>query len=110
MRSMGERFTRPPAGSLDYYEDLNEDFDRRGNHNHNSNRVTVSDRTKGFVVSTLVALNVVATVAMFAQWRSAERETRMLEYYVMELDGKLMAGGIIKPPESWSAKKRGEGK
>lgn len=35
-----------------------------------------------------------------------ERETRLLEYYVMELDGKLMRQGIIDPADSWSAKKR----
>lgn len=39
---------------------------------------------------------------------NATRETRMLEYYVMELDGKVMQAGIIKPEESWSARKRKE--
>lgn len=36
----------------------------------------------------------------------AERETRMLEYYVMELDGKLMAEGLIDYNESWAARKK----
>jgi hypothetical protein len=37
---------------------------------------------------------------------SSDRETRMLEYYVMELDGKAMKAGIIRPEESWSGKKQ----
>jgi len=53
----------------------------------------------------LLGISTAGTFMMFAQWRIAEREARMLEYYVMELDGKLMASGIIKYPESWSARK-----
>lgn len=30
----------------------------------------------------------------------AERETRMLEYYVLEMDAKLIAAGIKKPEEA----------
>ena len=33
-----------------------------------------------------------------------ERETRMLEYYIMELDGKLMKSGVLNPSDSWSAR------
>ena len=47
----------------------------------------------------------VAAILMWAQGRETEREVRLLEYYVMELDGKAMANGLIKPPESWSATK-----
>lgn len=38
----------------------------------------------------------------------AETETRMLEYYVMELDGKLMAAGLIDYNESWAAQKKAQ--
>jgi len=34
-----------------------------------------------------------------------EQEVRMLEYYVMEVDGKLMQRNIIRPNESWSGRK-----
>lgn len=40
-----------------------------------------------------------------ARYAESERENRMLEYYVMELDGKLMRNGLLDPRESWSAKK-----
>lgn len=83
-------------------------MDRHIHNNHNTARVTVSDKTRTFVISVLVALNVLATVWMFLQWRIAERETRLLEYYIMELDGKLMASGVIKFPESWSARRQQE--
>lgn len=32
----------------------------------------------------------------------AERETRMLEYYVLEMDAKLIAAGVKKPEEAVS--------
>lgn len=49
-----------------------------------------------------------AVAAFFAY--NSQRETRMLEYYVMELDGKVMQAGIIKPDESWSGRKLKEEK
>lgn len=36
----------------------------------------------------------------------SERETRMLEYYVNEVDGKLIHAGLIEPRERWSPEKR----
>ena len=105
---MSERFTRPPAGTPEYYEELNEDYERRGTYNSNSARAVVNDKSKGFIVAVLVAVNILATLMMYAKWRDAEMEKRMVEYYILELDGKLMAAGIIKPPESWSARKQKE--
>lgn len=64
----------------------------------------VNDKSKAFIVATLVALNLLATIWMLSQWKIAERETRLLEYYVMELDGKMMASGLLKSPDSWSGK------
>jgi hypothetical protein len=69
-----------------------------------SAKAIINDKTKTFLISVLVALNVVATMAMYVEWKIAERETRLLEYYVMELDGKMMASGLLKPPDSWSGK------
>jgi hypothetical protein len=66
----------------------------------------INDKSKAFIIAVLVALNVLATVMMFMKWRDAETELRMLEYYAMELDGKLMAAGVIQPPESWSGRKQ----
>lgn len=66
----------------------------------------------GIGTTSIVVVAVIAGIALgsalYSQWKSsnAERETRLLEYYVMELDGKLMATGVINPPESWSAQKR----
>ena len=50
-----------------------------------------------------------ASMAMVDSGRT-ERETRMLEYYVMENDGKLVEAGLLKPEETWSARKRSEEK
>jgi hypothetical protein len=70
------------------------------------NQIRITDKSKAFIVATLVAINVLATVMMFAQWKIAEREARLLEYYVMEIDGKMMASGLLKPPDSWSGRKQ----
>lgn len=37
-----------------------------------------------------------------------EREVRMLEYYVLEVDGKLIHAGLIEPREKWSPSKKAE--
>ncbi len=68
----------------------------------NSNRTVVVDQSKAFWLTIIASVNLVGTLAMFAEWRIAERESRLLEYYVMELDGKLMSAGFIKFNESWS--------
>jgi hypothetical protein len=65
-----------------------------------SARAIITDKTKTFVISILVALNCLATIAMFLEWRLAERETRMQEYYLLELDAKFIAAGLKKPQES----------
>lgn len=43
-----------------------------------------------------------AAIATFALIESqhSERESRMLQYYVLEMDAKLIAAGIKKPEES----------
>lgn len=48
------------------------------------------------------------TAFAFSAARNADREARMLEYYILELDGKLMSSGVIESKESYSAKKRKE--
>lgn len=37
---------------------------------------------------------------------SSEKESRMLEYYVNEVDGKLIHAGFIEPRDRWSPEKR----
>lgn len=54
----------------------------------------------------LTGLAIALAVLVFVDQSRTERETRMLEYYVMELDGKLMKQKIIDTNESWSAQKR----
>lgn len=105
--------TRPPAGTRFDYEELADEYDRRNFGNHNSARAIINDKSKGFIVAVLVAINAIATVMMFVEWRAAERETRMLEYYLLELDAKFIAAGLKKSDEAIAEKLRkdkGEGK
>lgn len=66
------------------------------------------------LVPLIIILAILCGVAMgltafsFSAARNADREARMLEYYVLELDGKLMSAGVIESKESYSAKKRKE--
>ena len=77
----------------------------------------VSDRSAsvimidtGKLVPVFLALAILCGLTAYAFWEAHQSsvETRMLEYYVMEVDGKLMQANIIKPSESWSARKAKE--
>jgi hypothetical protein len=58
------------------------------------------------VLAILSGVAIGLTSFAFTAAGNAEREARMLQYYVMELDGKLMAAGVIESKESFSAKQR----
>lgn len=45
---------------------------------------------------------------LIAQSAKTEQEARMLQYYVNELDGKLIHAGFIEPRERWSPAKKQE--
>jgi hypothetical protein len=89
-------------------ENRNESVNQREGSISQNTRINISDKSKALIVATLIALNLLATVWMFIQWKVAERESRLLEYYVMELDGKMMASGLLKPPDSWSGQHKGK--
>jgi hypothetical protein len=67
---------------------------------HTSARASIDDRSKAFILAVLVSINVISTTMMFIEWRIAERETRMLEYYLLELDAKFIGAGLKKPDDS----------
>lgn len=60
------------------------------------------------VLAILCGVSIGLTAFAFTAAGNAEREARMLEYYVMELDGKLMSSGVIESTQSYSARKRKE--
>jgi hypothetical protein len=60
------------------------------------------------VLAILCGISIGLTAFAFTAAGNAEREARMLEYYILELDGKLMSAGVIESKESFSAKKRKE--
>lgn len=61
------------------------------------------------VLSILSGVSIAFAAFNLQQAQKSEREARMLEYYVMELDGKLMNKGIISSGESWSSQKKQRG-
>lgn len=58
------------------------------------------------VLAILCGMSIGLTLFSFSEARNAEREARMLEYYVMELDGKLMKSGFLDPKDSYSSKQK----
>lgn len=65
------------------------------------------ETSRGLLLHSILASIAIIGCLMFGIMAyNSTKETRMLEYYVMELDGKVMQAGIIKPEESWSARKR----
>lgn len=47
-----------------------------------------------------------AEAELRGRFETAERESRMAEYYILELDGKLMAGGFIPPSRGYGQWKK----
>ncbi len=62
------------------------------------------------VLAILTGLSIGIAAYSIIYAKGADTETRMLEYYVMELDGKLMSSGVIDPNRSWAAQKRNKEK
>jgi 6-phosphogluconate dehydrogenase len=46
----------------------------------NQASAVVHDRSKAFIIGTLIALNVIATAAMYNAWRDAAMESRLKQY------------------------------
>lgn len=70
----------------------------------NINRVIVSER--GALILIMALLAVLCGIAMVRsesardEAQKAERESRMQQYYLLEMDAKLIAAGVKKPEEA----------
>lgn len=49
--------------------------------------------------SVLIGAGIVLAAWMVVAYLQADRDARMVEYYIHELDGKLIAAGFIKPSQ-----------
>jgi len=77
--------------------------------NHSASVVQIeSGKLVPLIIVLAIFCGLSIAVSVFTLWHAqiAERENRLLEYYVMELDGKLMSKGVIEPSRSWSAQKQ----
>jgi hypothetical protein len=66
------------------------------------NQIRISEKSK--LLWVFVGINLAVTLGMFAEWRISEREARMLQYYLLELDAKFIASGLKKPEDSIAGK------
>ena len=56
------------------------------------------------MLSLLAGISIALAVFSFAESRTVERETRMLEYYLLELDAKFINAGLKDPAEAIAKK------
>jgi hypothetical protein len=88
------------------------DFPLRAQNRNRSAQVVQIDSGKHVAVVAICAL--LCGAASIYAWRASEKADRseeradLLQYYVMELDGKLMKAGVLNPSESWSARQAKE--
>lgn len=54
--------------------------------------------------SVLMGVGIVLAIWMTVSYRETEREVRMQQYYLLEMDAKLIAAGVKKPEEAVSKK------
>lgn len=60
------------------------------------------------VNSILIGVGIVLAIWMTVSYRETEREVRMQQYYLLEMDAKLIAAGVKKPEEAVSRKESGK--
>lgn len=72
------------------------------NINTNSNTFNGVGRTGSIVLGLIAGLALGCAVYAEIEASKAEREARMLEYYLLELDAKFIAAGLKKPEDAIS--------
>lgn len=72
--------------------------------NHNEMHVEGISRVQAIILASIAGLGLGLGIFAEVQAVRAERETRMLEYYLLELDAKFIAAGL-KPADESIAKK-----
>ena len=68
--------------------------------NVNKTVVELSERTLSILAFALALASMVTAGWALHEASLAEREARMLQYYTLEMDAKLIAAGIKKPEDS----------
>lgn len=76
----------------------------------NKTVVRGNDRTVSVVAITLSVAALVCAGWSIHESMLSEREARMLEYYVLELDAKFISAGLKKPEDAIANKRKGEEK
>lgn len=71
-------------------------------HRHSSPSATVNffGLTKDVWLGCLLAVSVAANIFLGWAYKATETETRMLEYYLLELDAKFIHAGLKDPAEA----------
>jgi hypothetical protein len=75
-------------------------------------RITITERGAMILIIVILAvatgISVARSDAAATRANDAEREARMLQYYVLEMDAKLIAAGVKKPEDAVANKLKQE--
>jgi hypothetical protein len=76
------------------------DHDQAEAHGGSSvNQIRIGDKYAA-LCAVLIGASIVGNVVMYMKWRDSAMETRMQEYYLLELDAKFIGAGLKKPEDS----------
>jgi hypothetical protein len=56
------------------------------------------------IMAAICGVSMGVSAYLFAEYRDAKMETRMLEYYLLELDAKFIGAGLKDPADSIAGK------
>lgn len=67
-------------------------------------RHELHERTMSILAMVFASVAIVMAGVAWYQTSIAEREARLLQYYVLEMDAKLISSGVKKPDDSVASK------
>ena len=102
LEAFRERVTEPIGDELD--EDGSCNYNESHASNSNSNHFHGVGRTGAIVLGIISGLALGCGIYAEIEASKAEREARMLQYYLLELDAKFIAAGLKKPDDAISKK------
>lgn len=71
-------------------------------------KIEISERTLAILALAFGCIAIMGAFWSISEAQKSEREARMLQYYVLEMDAKLIAAGVKKPEDAVANKLKQE--
>lgn len=72
-------------------------------------QITIKGHIRDWMIGVLVGVCLATNIALWIKYAHTETEVRMQEYYLLELDAKLIASGLKKPEDAIAKKMADDG-